>query len=388
MTQNPGAAPLPAARGGGAEPRLGFTWKALPRRALGSQLFLLQLAVFGGLLAAGPLTYWLALRSVSRDMAGSSQLVEHALRRGLVPLAAVAVGGLALLLVGSFLLSRHATRRLQDIIRRVATIDEERLAERIPLGASPEELQPLVAVLNRLLARLEAAFEAQRRFASDVSHEVRSPLTALRGQIEVALRKERSPEEYRRVLAESLEEVERLTRLAEDLLDLARADAGVLELRRERLDLREVASLALRRLASTADARDIQLVLDTREPVPVLGDPDWLGRLLENLVDNAIRHSRRTGEVRIRVHREGERALMRVEDAGEGIPATALPHIFERFYRVDPSRSRDKGGAGLGLAIGRQIVTLHGGTIAVASEPGKGAVFTVTLPIARLQGSP
>jgi two-component system OmpR family sensor kinase len=320
-------------------------------------------------------------RRLVLEVGGSSQVSVKALRHGVALTFVAVAGALLLLFVGSYLLARRAFAPIDRIVRRVELIDELNLDERIPPGHASDELGRLVVVINRMLARLQAAFEGQRRFASDVSHEIRSPLTALRGQIEVALRKERPPAEYRRVLEESLEEVLRLSRLAENLLSLARADAGVLEIQRVRLDLKEVVAEAVHRLGARATDKNVRLELAAPEPLFVVGDPDWLGRLIENLLDNALRHTPQMGRVRVALARGEGHAVITVEDSGEGIPADDLPHLFERFYRVDRARSRDKGGAGLGLAIARQIAVLHGGAIQVRSTVGQGSTFEVLLPL-------
>ncbi|HEY3356995.1 MAG TPA: ATP-binding protein [Polyangia bacterium] len=341
----------------------------------------LQLADESMRLLAWPFTDGRGRRLVL-EVGTSNEAILQALRRSATAIFSLSGAALLLLIVGSYLLARRAFAPIDRIVRRVEQIDELNLAERIPLGRGSDELARLTVVMNRMLARLQAAFEGQRRFASDVSHEIRSPLTSLRGQIEVALRKERPPAEYRRVLEENLEEVLRLSRLAENLLSLARADAGVLEIQHLRVDLREVLGDAVRRLSPRASEKNVRLELVAPAPAAVTGDPDWLGRLVENLVDNAVRHTPQMGRVRVALRAGDGAAVIAIEDTGEGIPAEDLPHLFERFFRVDRSRSRDKGGAGLGLAISQQIAVLHGGRIQVRSTVGQGSAFEVVLPLA------
>lgn len=322
-------------------------------------------------------------RSLMMEVGVSKLIFENALKGDVALLVGMNLAAVALLVLGShYILARRAFTPLGQIVSRVEQIDEDSLAERIPQEQGSNELERLAAVINRMLERLERAFEAQHRFSSDVSHEIRSPLTALRGEIEVALRKERSVSEYQRVLAESLEEVLRLSRIAEDLMSLAQADAGVLEMRREEVDLKALLVGVLHRLTSEADDKDIQLELDASDDVLVSGDSIWLERLVENIVRNAILHSPHISTVRVALHRKDRKAAVAVMDVGEGIPPEHLPHVFERFYRVDQSRSRNHGGAGLGLAIARQIAILHGGTIKVESTYGKGSTFVVELPFA------
>ena len=314
---------------------------------------------------------------------GTSYLViERTLRRGLTFLAAI--GGLALLLLlaGSLALTRSAFQPIDRIVRKVEHIDEGNLAERLSLETPSDETRRLVAVINRMLERLERAFEAQSRFSSDVAHEIRSPLTALRGQIEVALRRQRPADEYRAALEECLEEVLRLSRLAEDLMCLAKADAGALGTARGEVHLRELVARLLARFRTRADEKNIELRMRVPEGAAVVGDRGLLERCLENLVENALTHAPHTGEVVVAVQTDSKRTRISVADNGPGIPAEHLPRIFDRFYRVDAARSRDVGGTGLGLSIAQQIARLHSAEIEVSSEAGKGAVFTLTLPAA------
>lgn len=321
-------------------------------------------------------------RPLVMEVGASQSVIQSALRRGVVVMAVVDLAALGFLFAGSLLLTRRAFEPIERIVSRVEGIDEANLAARLPVEPGIDEANRLAGVLNRLLERLERAFEAQRRFSSDVAHEIRSPLTALRGQIEVALRRPRPQEEYRRVLEECLEEVLRLSRLAEDLMSLARADAGVLEARRERLDLRDLMRHLLGRFRVRVEEKDLRVSLDAPAEVRVTGDPDLLSRLLENLVDNAIIHSPRMEEVRVAIRSEDRWARVTVSDRGPGIPPEHLGRIFDRFYRVDPARSREQGGSGLGLAIAKEIAQLHGGRLEVESTVGEGSSFRVSLPVA------
>ncbi len=320
-------------------------------------------------------------RRVVAEVGTSFLVIEDVLRRGLVLTVVIEAATLVFLIAASWFLTRRAYAPIDRIIARVEAIDQENLAERLQTVAADDQVGRLVTVINRMLERLQRAFDAQSRFSSDVAHEIRSPLTALRGQIEVALRRERSADEYRGVLRESLEEVLRLTRIAEDLMSLARGEAGTLQLQRERVDLREVLREVLARCRGGAVDKDVALVLRASEALWAEADREMLTRLFENLVENAITHSPRTEQVLVGLERRGERAVVSVADRGRGIPAEHLPRIFDRFYRVDPARSRSAGGTGLGLSIVRQIAELHGGAVTVDSTVGQGSVFTVTLPL-------
>jgi two-component system OmpR family sensor kinase len=319
-------------------------------------------------------------RTLIMEVGTSYLVIKGALRKGLLIMGLISAVAFLCLITGSYFLTRNAFDPIKRIIGAVEGIDEAKLEARLPIEPREDEVGRLVAVINRMLERLERAFEAQSRFSSDVAHEIRSPLTALRGQIEVTLRKERSSTEYRKVLEGNLGEVLRLSRLAEDLMSLAKGDAGVLHVRPVAIDLHEMLHGVLVRLKPTAEEKDIQLRLLAPEEVPFVGDPDLLGRLVENLVDNALIHSPHMGEVIVRLERDSAGITISVEDKGTGIPPEDLPRIFDRFYRVDLARSRDVGGTGLGLAIVQQIATVHNGSIDVTSVPGQGSTFRVRFP--------
>jgi signal transduction histidine kinase len=233
-----------------------------------------------------------------------------------------------------------------------------------------------------MIGRLAQAFERERRFTADASHELKTPLAVLRGDIEVALRREREPAEYQRVLKSSLEEIARLTKLTDDLLTLARSDAGesVLDLEPVRLDL--LAANARAYVASLAESAGVALTYDApASPVVIEGDQKRLQQLLVNLLDNAIKYTTAGGNVRLSLTVVDSAAVIEVSDTGRGVPESALPHIFERFYRRTDSRDSRVTGFGLGLAISKWIVDAHSGSIEVESREGSGSRFTVRLPL-------
>jgi two-component system OmpR family sensor kinase len=322
-------------------------------------------------------------RAVVVEVGTSYRVIEGAIGESLMVTIAIEVTALVLLVAGSWVLTRRAFMPIDRIVERLEDIDEDTLSERLPNEPTEDQAARLVVVINRMLTRLERAFVAQSRFSSDVAHEIRSPLTALRGQIEVALRKERPGTEYRQTLADCLDEVLRLTRLTEDLMSLARSDAGELQMRYSRVDLGELLSEVCRRCRPRAAEKDVGLMVKISEPVVIDGDADLLIRCVANLVDNALIHSPRLEEVVLALERGLRGAVIAVIDHGAGISEEHVPRIFDRFYRVDPARSRERGGAGLGLAIVKQIVTLHGGQIDVSSTVGVGSIFKVTLPFTR-----
>jgi heavy metal sensor kinase len=292
------------------------------------------------------------------------------------------VAGPAALLVagaGGWVLARRALLPVARMTNKAAAIGADRPQERIDVPATSDEVQQLAVTLNGMLDRLHHAVDEQRRFLDDASHELRTPLAAMRAEIDVALRSTDLSAEARETLESSREEAERMTRLVDRLLTLARLDELALSPVREPVELREIAERVRASLQRIAEPRGVSIDVDGRR-TRILGDPAQLEEALSNLVDNAVKHSRRGQSVRISVWSEGGRTGFTVIDRGTGIPAEALDRLFERFYRVDPSRSRDEGGSGLGLGICRAVAEAHGGSVTVRSEPGRGSEFTVSLP--------
>ncbi len=254
--------------------------------------------------------------------------------------------------------------------------------QRLFAPADAPELAKLADSFNALLDRVEAAHTSQFRFVADASHELRTPLTILRGEIDVALRRERSPAEYAEVLNSSREEIERLSRLTENLLTLARADANEALVRRERVDVTGVAHEVCRKLAPLSAQRKVPIECTVKEVAIVPGDSVALEQILLNLVENALRYTPAGESASVRVAQADTEVVVEVSDHGSGIAAEHLPHLFDRFYRVDKARSREFGGAGLGLSIVKTLVEAHGGTVEVRSEIGQGSTFSVRLPVA------
>ena len=232
-----------------------------------------------------------------------------------------------------------------------------------------------------MLGRLDTAFTQVRRFSADASHELQTPLTILKGELEVALRSPRTPEEYQAVLKSALEEIDRIAHLVEGLLLLARAEAGVLRMDRRPVDLEQLAEEVYWRLKVLADSRSIRFDSELAEPVVVPGDRERLRRLLFNLVDNAIKYTRPGGVVRLSVRSADGTAVVDVSDSGPGIAAEDLEKIFLPFERVPMTAPGTERGAGLGLSIARSIATAHGGRIQVRSVPGKGSTFSAYIPM-------
>jgi two-component system OmpR family sensor kinase len=284
--------------------------------------------------------------------------------------------------MGAWWLAGSTVRPVGVIIDQAEEIAQGSPRRRIEAFADTWEYQRLVQVLNRMLSRLEAALETQRRFTADASHELRTPLTVLRGELEVALRRDRTAQVYVRVLDSALEEAERLSRLAEDLLTLTRSEAGMLEPQIQRLDLAERIHRTLDRLAGESELQNVEIVGQLQEPLLADVDPDLIDRVVWNLVGNALKFSSQGGEVSVSLTASIEGLVLEVLDTGPGIPPDKIKKVFERFYRVDESRTPDgqSSGTGLGLAIAKAIVELHGGRISAGNRPEGGAVFRVTLP--------
>jgi signal transduction histidine kinase len=232
-----------------------------------------------------------------------------------------------------------------------------------------------------MLSHLEEAFRRERRFTSDAAHELRTPLTALKGQIEVALSRPRRPKDYRVTLERLLEQVDRLIRLSNALLFLARADQGRLNWRPIPVDLKELLTVLIDQVRPLANEKQLFLRVEITPHLSIRGDPDYLIRLFLNLLDNAIKYTPKNGEITVLVRPNGSNAETVIWNSGPGIPSQRLSQLFERFYRVDDDRASTSGGTGLGLAIVHEIVRLHQGQIWIDSTPGKGVTATVKLPL-------
>jgi len=289
--------------------------------------------------------------------------------------------------IGGLLIAGRALEPVDSVTRLARRISAEDLSGRLDLDLPDDELGRLARTFDEMIARLEGAFRRQRQFTGDASHELRTPLTALKGQVEVALARPREPDEYRDVLTGVNEEVDRLIRLVGSLLTLARADAGEIALLREPISLGDAVAGAVEQVEPLADLRGISLRLEPGPAVTVDADESLLLQLLLNLLDNAMKFTPSGGEVRANWGVDGGAAFVTISDTGVGIAAEHLPHVFERFYRVDTARSRAEGGTGLGLAISRWIVEAHGGEISAASTPGGGSTFTARLPLRGRDGA-
>jgi heavy metal sensor kinase len=291
-----------------------------------------------------------------------------------VPVALALCGG------AGYLLARKAVAPVEQLRRLTREITADRLDRRLPVATPGDELGGLTQTINEMIGRLERSFAEIRRFTADASHELRTPLAAIRTEAEVALTRPLGVADCQHLLGSILEECERLTRLTEQLLALAREDAGVARQAHGPVDLTALVQGVVDNMRPLAESRGVGLHSVVDGPAEVRGDGARLRQVFYNLLDNAIKYTPEGGRVTVRSGRRDGDAVVTVRDTGVGIPAEHLPRVFDRFYRVDRARSREQGGTGLGLSIAQSIVTAHGGSIELASTPGQGTTCTVTLP--------
>jgi heavy metal sensor kinase len=267
------------------------------------------------------------------------------------------------------------------MVRRAGRITADRLSERLPTGGAEDELGRLARVFNDMLARLEQAFDQIRRFTSDCSHELRTPLAIISSVGEFGLQKDGSREEYRAVVSSMLEEVDRLTSLVDSLLTISRADSGALQLQHSAVPVMEITRDVVSLLEALAEEKSQRIFLEGDESLEVVGDRLFLRQALFNVIHNAVKYSPEGGAIGVRVlHEDRGMVSVEIEDSGPGIPPEDQLKVFERFYRVEKARTRQSGGAGLGLSIAKWAVEAHGGSIHVTSVSGHGSRFCVRLP--------
>lgn len=291
---------------------------------------------------------------------------------------------------GGWWLAGRAVRPVHDVIDQAEEVGAGSLDRRIQAWSDTREYHRLVEVLNTMLTRIQHAFDTQTRFTADASHELRSPLTALRGEIEIALRKQRSSSEYREVLESNLEEILRLSRITEDLLTLARADAGALSPRWETVEPDAFAARVTDRFRRAAEESGVELEVETAETGPLIIDPGLVGQIVWNLVDNGLKFTPRGGRVDVHLNRTSDGLHIVVEDTGPGL-GDDPERLFDRFYRADAARTPggDTPGTGLGLAIVHAIVEGLGGSLEASNRREGGARFDVVVPFgSERRGSP
>jgi two-component system heavy metal sensor histidine kinase CusS len=302
-------------------------------------------------------------------LAGYEERLWYALGAALVASAAA-----------GYVIARRGLRPIHEISATAANIRSSNLGERITLTGLPAELHQFAGSFNAMLDRLEEAFERLSRFSADIAHELRTPLNNLRGELDVALQKRRSPEEYAEAIGSSLEECARLGRIIDSLLFLARAEDPQTQIDRETFDVGEELGNLREFFEPVAHESGVQIVSDVSAPMTARLNRPLFQRAIGNLVSNALAHTPSGGAITLRARSEGANISLEVLDTGHGIPADHLPHVFERFYRADRSRTPVKGGVGLGLAIVKSIAELHRGSVEIESEIDKGTRVRLLFP--------
>ena len=317
------------------------------------------------------------------EMAASLAYIDDSVERLRLLLLVLGLAGTAAAFGAAWLLASRALRPVRTVTATAAAIERSKsFSSRVTTPAPRDELGELTRTFNAMLESLEAAYRGQQRFVADASHELRAPLTAIQANLELLENQPAmSKEDREAAVVEASREAQRLSRLVAELLALARADAGV-RLRTDPVELDRIALESVEEARLTAGSRRVEI--DTLEPASVIGDADRLKQLLLILLDNGIKYSPADGDIRLSLQEDGAKAEIRVADSGVGIPEAELPHVFDRFFRADPARSRDPGGSGLGLAIARWIVDQHGGEIRLESRLGQGSEAIVVLPLKRL----
>jgi heavy metal sensor kinase len=328
-----------------------------------------------------------SLRSTARD--GSKFVIESGvpydqialvLHGLLVTLAIYMPFIIFLAVVSGYYLMRRSLRPVDEITKRAEGITSTNLSERLPVIRTGDELERLSISLNRMIERLDQAFQHINRFSADASHELRTPLTILQLELEGIAQSHRLNPTLTDQIGSALEETDRMSHIVENLLAISRLDAGEVKMDKSRLDLGDLTASTADQMRLLAEEKVISFRSTVERGVWVEGDRSRLQQVVVNLIANAIKYTQEGGEVEVSVRRDGDTAVLEVADNGVGISPLALPHVFERFYRADKARSRSSGGAGLGLAIVKAICTAHGAEINVSSQEGRGSCFTVELP--------
>ncbi|MDH3496356.1 MAG: ATP-binding protein [Gemmatimonadota bacterium] len=335
----------------------------------------------------GGQTYRSVYLGVAHDVAGDTRVVQVVASRGPIDaagrqvvflmLGTVALGTVATILGGGWL-SKSVVAPVAEITAQAEGIRPGAVGQRITSHAHVEEFNRLVSVLNQMLERLDRGLLAQRRIIADVGHDLRTPITAMRGEAEVALRNPRAPEQYQRVLKSLLEEINHLGTISDTLLLLARIEAGELEPQRFLTDMRELVTRAVQRIQQRAADHPIRYEARGNGVGSAAVDVRMVSLVLDHLLDNAVRHTPAETPVTVSVAGDPGAVHLTIEDRGPGVPDAVLPHLFERFYRGDSARGR--GGAGLGLTVAAAIVAAHGGAIRAERGEGTGLRIIVDLP--------
>jgi heavy metal sensor kinase len=293
--------------------------------------------------------------------------------------------GLALLIVisigGGFVLVQRALEPVDRIISSAERISSRNLSERLSIPNTRDEFERLSTALNNMIRRLDEGFQYTQRFLADASHELRTPLTIMQGELEAVVERTADKPDVREIAGSALEEVDRLKKIVEGLFALTRLDAGEAQAQSLPFDLGELAATTADQMWLLGEDKNISITCHSPQKVIVHGDRARLKQVMVNLLDNAIKYTPPSGKIDVMVMARDRTAVLEVSDNGIGIPKDALSHVFERFFRVDKARSRELGGAGLGLSIVKAICTAHGGSVEVQSKDGEGSRFIVELPL-------
>jgi len=308
--------------------------------------------------------------------------IDDALRSYLRLLMWSALPTLAVVALAVWWMARRAIAPLTALAADAGRVSIATLNHRLATRGSGDQLDKVADAFNDTLSRLEGAVGDMRQFSSALAHELRTPLTALRGELELSLFSRSADAELKTRVASQIEEIDRLTRLINQLLTLARAESGEIPLARDVVDLAALVRSVTEQLEPIARAKELDLLCRASERVVVVGDRGWLERCLLNLLDNALKYTPQGGKVQVLVARKGHEAMVKVSDTGIGMSADVIPHVFERFYRGDPARSSSIEGAGLGLSLVKCIVDRHSGRIGVRSSVGHGSMFSIMLAAA------
>ena len=303
------------------------------------------------------------------------------LHRLLVSLALGFVIVTLVALAGGYVLVRRALRPVVEITHSAEGITSRNLSERLPIAPTGDEFEHLSLALNRMIARLDETFQHHRRFLADASHELRTPLTILRSELEAMVQRPGINPNSPETMNNLLEEVQRLTRIVENLFALSRLDAGLATAASSNFDLAKLAATTAEQMCLLAEDKGVKITCQTPAPVFLEGDRGRFKQVIVNLLDNAIKYTPSGGAITLAVTERPGEAICEVSDTGIGIPAASLPRVFDRFYRVDQARTRELGGAGIGLSIVKAICTAHNGRVEVDSTEGRGSCFRVCLPL-------
>lgn len=338
--------------------------------------------MFVSLLAMGVLTYRQFAPDPAEKATPQEQADENDFREVLRTLLGCGVPAALLALAGGWLLMRRALTPVAALTAAAEQVNESNLRHQLPRSGNGDELDRLTEVFNAMTARLDDSFQRVREFTLHASHELKTPLTVLHGELETELRDEKLSAAQRERLASQLDEVQRLSKIVDGLTLLTKADAGQVQLGHEPVRLDDVVRDAFADAQILAESRGVKVELTACEELTVRGDRHRLRQLLLNLADNAIKYNTPGGDVKLALRRASNAAEFTITNTGPGIPPEWLPKVFDRFFRGDASHNNRVDGCGLGLSIAQWIVSAHGGSIQIASEPAKSTLVTVGLPLA------